>query len=102
MIGQSGVGYSFDPLVDGVTPHPFSGAAKAFARLRAVRDMVDIWDRTTKQIFEEKQKALMEGDQALASQIESAKDLLSILMKANMEASEEDKLPEKEVLGQML
>ncbi|KAG6915248.1 hypothetical protein DXG01_012522 [Tephrocybe rancida] len=30
MIGQSGLGYSFDPLVEGAKPHPFSEAAKAF------------------------------------------------------------------------
>ncbi|KAG6844218.1 hypothetical protein H0H87_008764 [Tephrocybe sp. NHM501043] len=30
MIGQSGLGYSFDSLVEGAMPHPFSEAAKAF------------------------------------------------------------------------
>ncbi|KAG5733846.1 Cytochrome P450 3A9, partial [Termitomyces sp. T112] len=49
----------------------------------------------------EKKKALKEGDEALAKQIGQAKDIMSILMKANMNASEEDKLPDKEVLGQM-
>ncbi|KAG6861365.1 hypothetical protein C0995_001098 [Termitomyces sp. Mi166 len=62
----------------------------------------------------------MEGDEALAKQIGQAKDLLSILstlstrvmsrflmqsstqVKANMEDSEEDKLPDKEVLGQVM
>ncbi|KAG6883878.1 hypothetical protein C0993_003161 [Termitomyces sp. T159_Od127] len=138
MIGQSGLGYSFDPLVEGATPHPFCGAAQAFSttvsnlafeiqyllpiivkigsprfrrwlvdhfpsrRLRALRDMVDTWDWTTKQILEEKKNALMDGDEALANQIGRAQDLLSILMKANMEASKEDKLPEKEVLGQLM
>ncbi|KAG6861366.1 hypothetical protein C0995_001099 [Termitomyces sp. Mi166 len=70
-------------------------------KLRDMRDMVDTWDRTTNEILEEKKRALMEGDEALATQIGQAKDLLSILMKANMEASEEDKLPDKEVLGQV-
>ncbi|KAG6893954.1 hypothetical protein C0992_008024, partial [Termitomyces sp. T32_za158] len=135
MIGQSGLGYSFDPLVEGTPPHPFCGAAKAFAptvsslafeiqyllpiivktgfprfwrwlvdhapsrRLRAMRDMVDTWDQTTKEILQLKTKALMEGDESLANQIGQAKDLLSILMKANMETSEKDKLTDKEVLG---
>ncbi|KAG6893218.1 hypothetical protein C0992_010845 [Termitomyces sp. T32_za158] len=136
MIGQSGLGYSFDPLVEGAKPHPFSEAAKAFTsttskmsleiqfllpalvkigspkfrrwvvdhfpskRVRAIRDIIDIWDRTTTEIFEAKKKALKEGDEALAHQIGQAKDLMSILMKANIEASEEDRLPDKEVLGQ--
>ncbi|KAG6847188.1 hypothetical protein H0H93_009609, partial [Arthromyces matolae] len=30
MIGQSGLGYSFDTLIEGDLPHPFSEAAKAF------------------------------------------------------------------------
>lgn len=50
-------------------------------RLRDMRDMIDTWDRTTKQIFEEKKRALMEGDEALANQVGKAKDLLSILSK---------------------
>ncbi|KAG6867970.1 hypothetical protein C0993_008931 [Termitomyces sp. T159_Od127] len=115
MIGQSGLGYSFDPLVEGSMPHPFSEAAKAFTpttskmsleiqfllpilvkigspkfrrwlvdhfpskRLRAIRDIIDIWDRTTTEIFEAKKRALKEGDEALAQQIGQAKDLMSIL-----------------------
>ncbi|KAG6813897.1 hypothetical protein H0H92_005746 [Tricholoma furcatifolium] len=157
MIGQSGLGYSFDPLVPDAKPHPFAEAAKAFVSvltivmldsvtnsssfdihspatsklffvnqyilptlikigspqfrrwvldllpfklLHKVRDIIDIWDRTTVEIFEGKKKALREGDEALAKQIGQAKDLMSILMKANMEASEEDRLPDKEVLAQ--
>ncbi|KAG6868480.1 hypothetical protein C0993_002245 [Termitomyces sp. T159_Od127] len=65
-----------------------------------MRDMVDTWDRTMKEILKEKKRALMEGDEALMDQVAKAKDVLSILMKANMEASEEDKLHDEEVLGQ--
>ncbi|KAH0585095.1 hypothetical protein H2248_008356 [Termitomyces sp. 'cryptogamus'] len=137
MIGQSGFGYSFDPLVEGTKPHPFCDAAKAFSpnsanlaleieyllptivkigsprfrrwlvdhfpsrRLRAYRDMVDTWHWTMTQIFEEKKRALMGGDEALANQVEQAKDLLSILIKANIAASEEDRVSDEEVLGQM-
>ncbi|KAG6817153.1 hypothetical protein H0H87_012114 [Tephrocybe sp. NHM501043] len=35
MIGQSGLGYTFDPLVEGATPHPFSEAAKVFSPVLA-------------------------------------------------------------------
>ncbi|KAG6808349.1 hypothetical protein H0H92_004409 [Tricholoma furcatifolium] len=157
MIGQSGLGYSFDPLVQNAKPHPFAEAAKAFGlvstittshsvtnarhfdnhspattkmffaseyilptlvklgsprfrrrvldllpfkALHKIRDIVDIMDRTTVGIFEEKKKAFREGEATLAKQIGQAKDLISILMKANMEASEEDRLPDKEVLAQ--
>ncbi|KAH0582745.1 hypothetical protein H2248_010659 [Termitomyces sp. 'cryptogamus'] len=71
-------------------------------RLRAIRDMVDTWNRTTTRIFEEKKRALMEGDEALVNQVRQGKDLLTILMRKNMEASEEDKMPDKEVLAHMM
>ncbi|KAG5718646.1 putative cytochrome P450 4d20 [Termitomyces sp. T112] len=70
-------------------------------RIRAMRDIVDTLDRTTTEIFEGKKRTLKEGDEALSKQVDQAKDILSILMKANMDASEEDKLPDSEVLGQM-
>ncbi|KAG6907126.1 hypothetical protein DXG01_010430 [Tephrocybe rancida] len=136
LIGQSGLGYSFDPLVEGAKPHPFSEAVKAFSpsvsrtfieqeyflptlvkigtpkfrrwvlnrfpfkRYHPLRDILDTWDRTTTDIFEEKRMALREGDEALAKQVGQAKDLMSILMKANSEASAEDALPDREVLAQ--
>ncbi|KAG6900223.1 hypothetical protein C0993_001292 [Termitomyces sp. T159_Od127] len=136
MIGQSGFGYTFDPLVEDATPHPFSQAAKAFSpataelmlwreyflptlvkigpprfrrwfvdhlpikRLRVLRDIVDTLDRTTTEIFKGKKQTLKEGDEAHLRRVDQRKDLISILMKANMDASEEDKLPDNEVLGQ--
>lgn len=86
-------------------------------RLRVLRDVVDTLDRTTTEIFEGKKRTLKEGDEALLKRVDQAKDLLSILselyhpcewavihrfrsVKANMNASEEDKLPDDEVLGQ--
>ncbi|KAG6907127.1 hypothetical protein DXG01_010431 [Tephrocybe rancida] len=71
-----------------------------FRRYHSLRDIVDTWDRTTTDIFEEKRMVLREGDGALANQVGQAKDLMSILMKANSEASAEDALPDKEVLAQ--
>ncbi|KAG6846510.1 hypothetical protein H0H93_013484 [Arthromyces matolae] len=154
MIGQSGFGYSFDPLVEGAEPHPFCEAAKSFSptmnklaieqhyllptlvkigspkfrrwfvdhlpikRLRDVRDVVDTMHRTTVEIFEEKKRVLQAENadgEALKEKVGNAKDLMSILIprwaeslngglivKANMDASEEDKLPDEEVLGQLL
>ncbi|KAG6847206.1 hypothetical protein H0H93_009509 [Arthromyces matolae] len=139
MIGQSGFGYSFDPLVEGARQHSFCEAAKSFSpalhkmaieqqflpilvkigspkfrrwfvdhlpikRLRDLRDIVDSMDRTMVEIFEDKKRVLQEATEdgaALKEKIENPKDLISILIKANMEASEEDKLPDEEVLGQM-
>ncbi|KAG6842296.1 hypothetical protein C0991_010584 [Blastosporella zonata] len=55
-------------------------------------------DRVTTQIFEEKKRALTRGE---IKQDSGAKDLMSILMKANMDATVEDRLPDKEVLAQI-
>ncbi|KAG5650576.1 hypothetical protein H0H81_011763 [Sphagnurus paluster] len=137
MIGQSGLGHSFDPLIEGVPENPYCDAVKSFvpvlapilflretmlptlvkytspgfrrllvdtvpwARIRRLRDIVDVMDETSVRIFEDKKEKLRMGDEELANQVSRAKDIMSILMKANMEAAEEDRLPEKEVLGQM-
>ncbi|KAF8072004.1 cytochrome P450 [Lyophyllum atratum] len=136
MIGQSGLGYSFDSLIEGAEPHPYCKAVKQLVPLtstmrferqyllptlfkigsprfrrfvvnlmpwknvRRLREVINIMDQTTKHIFEEKKRTLQAGDEALSKQVEEAKDILSILMKANMDATEEDRLPDTEVLGQ--
>ncbi|KAF8962738.1 cytochrome P450 [Flammula alnicola] len=137
LIGQSGLGYSFDPLTDDSVPHPYSVSAKLlvpvsfrmlfprtyllstlvkigtpkFRRflvnvvpwksLHELRDIVDVLHATSVEIYESKKKALREGDEAVARQIGQGKDILSILMRANMAASDEDTLTEAELLGQM-
>ncbi|KAG6843220.1 hypothetical protein H0H93_001830 [Arthromyces matolae] len=68
--------------------------------LHLMRDVIDDLHRTATEIFETKQRALKEGDEALANQVDQAKDLISILMKANMAATDEDKLSDSEVLAQ--
>ncbi|KDR76361.1 hypothetical protein GALMADRAFT_68089 [Galerina marginata CBS 339.88] len=137
LIGQSGLGYSFDPLTEDEVPHPYSTSAKqlvpAFFKLvflrtyflapivklrapkfmrfminffpnkhlRKVRDIVDVLYNTSIEILESKKKALAEGDEAVAKQIGQGKDIMSILLRANMEASESDALTTEELLGQM-
>ncbi|KAF8955775.1 cytochrome P450 [Flammula alnicola] len=137
LIGQSGLGYSFDPLTEDAVPHPFSEAAKnlipTFSKMRisgtyllapfskigsakfrrfivniipwknlhAIRDIVDVLHNTSVEIFESKKKALAEGDETLANEIGRGKDIMSILMRANMAASKEDSLTSDELLAQM-
>jgi len=69
--------------------------------LRRIRDIADIMYNTSVDILEEKKQALQNGDKAVLQQIGQGKDIMSILMKANMEAAAEDQLSEEEVLGQM-
>ncbi|KAF5323100.1 hypothetical protein D9611_009211 [Ephemerocybe angulata] len=139
LVGQSGLGYSFDPLTEDGKEHPFSISLKqlipaaqkvnlfrfvvlprvckigpAWLRraavnllsafwtdLRRVRDIIDVMSNTSVEIYESKKAALKEGDQALESHVGRGKDIISILLKANMAASEVDRLPDDELIGQI-
>ncbi|KAF5351589.1 hypothetical protein D9758_007260 [Tetrapyrgos nigripes] len=136
LIGQSGLGYSFDPMTNDASEHKYSRTIKnliptfnrlptlrfhiiqmsqrfgppGFLRflvniipskpLHEVRDMVDYMWALSEEIYESKKKAISEGDDAVKSQIGRGKDIISILMKGNLNASE-DQLDEKEVIAQM-
>ncbi|KIJ11452.1 hypothetical protein PAXINDRAFT_177345 [Paxillus involutus ATCC 200175] len=63
--------------------------------------IVDVMDKTCTEVFEKKKKALAEGGEAVMEQVSQGKDIMSILLRANMAASEEDRLPESELIGQM-
>lgn len=65
------------------------------------RDIVDTMHKTSLEIFESKKKALLDGDDVVARQIGQGKDIMSMLMRANMDASEEDKLDEDELIAQI-
>ncbi|KAF9002264.1 cytochrome P450 [Cyathus striatus] len=136
LVGQSGLGYSFDPMTEGAPPHPYSTAVKELvptlgrlSRFRGIlpnllrfgppgfrrwlvniapfkvfhklRDITDLMHKTSVEILESKRKALAQGDETVERQVARGKDIMSILLKANMEAAEEDRLPEHEVLAQM-
>ncbi|KAF8896610.1 cytochrome P450 [Infundibulicybe gibba] len=137
LIGQSGLGWSFDTLEEGAPMHPFCYAVKhliptnmrlmlartyifpyvahigpawlqrwvvdilPWKNLHRLRDIVDTMHNTSTQIFEEKKRALREGDEAIAKQVGQGKDIMSILMRANMQAADEDRLPDSEVLAQV-
>ncbi|KAI0370370.1 cytochrome P450 [Pilatotrama ljubarskyi] len=135
IMGQAGLGYSFDPLVRD-KPDEYAVALKTFSfaigksaiprrflpylptvriagighrllsifpheGVKALVNIADVmWSRSTA-IYSEKKKALERGDAAVAQQIGDGKDIMSILLKANMEASGEDKLTEEELIAQM-
>ena len=88
-----------------------------------VKDLVKLsdilWTRST-EILTQKREALEKGDESVAAQVGEGKDIMSILctcvrslvpmlctdhryitVKANMEASGDDKLSEEELIGQM-
>jgi cytochrome P450 len=136
LIGQTGLGFSFDSLTEDEATHPYAKAVKGFIpavhklrfifpfvpslyqlgsatfrrfvvdaipwkALHEARDLVDLMARTSWEIYEEKKKALADGDEALITKVGQGKDIMSILMRANMSASKEESLTEVELLGQM-
>ncbi|PPQ71482.1 hypothetical protein CVT24_011976 [Panaeolus cyanescens] len=69
--------------------------------MKEARDIADVLHKTSLEIYQAKKKAILEGNQEVTDQISQGKDILSILMRANMEASEDDRLPEDEIYGQI-
>ncbi|EIM84937.1 cytochrome P450 [Stereum hirsutum FP-91666 SS1] len=72
-----------------------------FKRLHRLIELSDIMDKKSKEILNSKKVALEKGDDAVIHQVGEGRDIMSILLKANMEASAEDRLPESELTAQM-
>ncbi|KAJ7494606.1 cytochrome P450 [Mycena galericulata] len=68
--------------------------------LHAARDIMDTLYGTAVHIYNIKKNALEEGDEAVSTQIAQGKDIISILMKDNSNASSMDRLSEEEIIGQ--
>ncbi|CCM01002.1 uncharacterized protein FIBRA_03050 [Fibroporia radiculosa] len=117
LIGQGGLGYSFDPLVEDVK-NDYGDALKSiapnlgrilpmvrlilpFIEVQAVRNTVDTMDRRSREIYEGKKAALREGDEAVLQQLGEGKDIMSILMNSNTTTSADDRLTEDELIAQM-
>ncbi|KAJ2919662.1 hypothetical protein MD484_g664, partial [Candolleomyces efflorescens] len=69
-------------------------------KLHELRDMVDVMHNTSVEIFESTKRSLEAGEH-LSNRIGKGKDVMSLLLKANNAASDEDKLPETELLAQI-
>ncbi|TFK51307.1 cytochrome P450 [Heliocybe sulcata] len=69
--------------------------------IQQIKEKIDIMEKTSKQIYQEKLTALQRGDDELAKQVGGGKDIMSLLLKENLTASEKDRLPVSQVLGQM-
>ncbi|KAJ7812624.1 cytochrome P450 [Mycena olivaceomarginata] len=72
-------------------------------RVQKVRRIVETLQRNSEALYAAKKVALSSGDAEVAVQVGAGKDVLSVLMKANMAAAanEKESLPDEEVLGQM-
>jgi len=139
LIGQSGMGYSFDSLSDDNDYHPYSKSAKSlvsltggpvgflasqflfplaaklkfprfkrfivehipYQRAQELTEVIDLMYQTSLEIIEAKKAALASLDPEVAAEMANKKDIISILMRANAVASEEDRLTDAEVIGQV-
>ncbi|THU78940.1 cytochrome P450 [Dendrothele bispora CBS 962.96] len=116
LIGQAGLGYSFDELGDETDAQPdclsFDTNPKLHHTYRrqigytetttvAHEDISDYLYGFAREVYRGKTQALAQGDEAVAQQVGKGKDIMSILMRLNLEADEQDRLSEDEVLGQM-
>ncbi|KAJ3475171.1 hypothetical protein NLI96_g12013 [Meripilus lineatus] len=135
LVGQGGLGYSFDPLVD-ESPNEFRAAIKSlvpalfalapfrttlhylkamgpasFRRrvvdilpipsLKRLKTIAEVLESQSREIFHAKKAALAQGEDAVVRQVGEGKDIMSILLRENIAARPEDRLPEEELLGQM-
>ncbi|KAI0738093.1 cytochrome P450 [Daedaleopsis nitida] len=135
MLGQAGLGYSFDnfsddasdkygeslkllfPVASRVPLLPFAidrvshifpnhHTIRRVLRLiphRAIQQVLDISEtmfQRSKEIVEERKEALRNGDAAMLAQVGEGKDIMSICLKANMAATDEEKMSDEEILAQ--
>ncbi|KAI0670045.1 cytochrome P450 [Trametes maxima] len=123
LVGRGGLGHSFDPLTEetsddyteaalpstrsnGYGPEflayaPYLGPAWFRRKLldlvphkdiQRLKNISDIMHKRSVEIFEEKKRALENGDEAMLHRVH---------VRANMAASEEDRLPDEELVGQI-
>ncbi|TDL22548.1 cytochrome P450 [Rickenella mellea] len=67
-------------------------------RIRRLKTIIDTLDHTSKMILKEKRHELESGD---ANAKKEGRDIISVLLRENEVASEDDRLPEHEILGQL-
>ncbi|KAE9385054.1 cytochrome P450 [Gymnopus androsaceus JB14] len=125
LMGQAGLGYSFDPLIKRRVCSPVQSNYKRASSCPDTHAILEhecfvvsywicylgrkltifgtwpiictMWEMKS---LRAKKLALEKGDEAVSQQIGRGKDLISILMKENMKASDEDRLEDGEVLAQ--
>ncbi|KAI0697098.1 cytochrome P450 [Cerioporus squamosus] len=69
-------------------------------KVQRIKNISDIVHTKSKEIFLAKKAAIERGDEELLHTVGEGKDVMSILLKANLMADEEDKLPDDELLAQ--
>ncbi|CEL53526.1 Putative cytochrome P450 CYP13A5 OS=Caenorhabditis elegans GN=cyp-13A5 PE=3 SV=1 [Rhizoctonia solani AG-1 IB] len=94
---------AFFPLFYNLRPTALQRKLAEWAPLpsiRRIKEIIDVQDKQAQMILEQKKSRLANG-QADINDGEESHDIMSVLLKANMEADEKDRLPEDQLLGQM-
>ncbi|PIL26669.1 cytochrome P450 [Ganoderma sinense ZZ0214-1] len=71
---------------------------KSIQRMKAISDVMH---HRSLEIYNEKKAAIERGDQETLIAVDESRDMLSILLKENMKAADEDRLSDDELLAQM-
>ncbi|KAI0649221.1 cytochrome P450 [Trametes meyenii] len=69
--------------------------------IQRLKDISDVMHSRALEIWAEKRKAVEIGDEAFLHRVGEGKDLMSILLRENMAADDEDKLPDDELVAQI-
>ncbi|KAH9850326.1 cytochrome P450 [Lenzites betulinus] len=136
LIGQGGLGHSFDPLTEETSDACFVSRSMRISpafneiqwvriflpyikylgpawlrrklldaipnkQIQRVKYISDVVYHHSAKIFNERKEAAYQGDTAMVGRVGAGKDVMTVLLKANMAASEEDKLPDQELIAQM-
>ncbi|CCO30009.1 hypothetical protein BN14_04033 [Rhizoctonia solani AG-1 IB] len=94
---------AFFPLFYNLRPTALQRKLAEWAPLssiRRIKEIIDVQDKQAQMILEQKKNGLANGPVDIDDGKEPH-DIMSILLKANMEADEKGRLPEDQLLGQM-
>ncbi|KAI0631342.1 cytochrome P450 [Trametes polyzona] len=94
----------FLPIIEGVLPRSirnFAAAHLPSKRFQRLRRIVLTMEEQAREIYTEKKAALQGGDDSVKHQLTEGKDIMSLMLKANMAANEHDRLPDNELLAQI-
>ncbi|TFK51292.1 cytochrome P450 [Heliocybe sulcata] len=69
--------------------------------LRSIKEKVDIMEKTSEKIYRTRLAALQQVNEVWDKPAGRSKDIISLLLRENLKASEEDRLPASQVVGQM-
>ncbi|KAI0262732.1 cytochrome P450 [Gloeopeniophorella convolvens] len=78
-----------------------AGRILPWERLNHAMDVAGMMTTNASKVYEAKKRLLEEGDDATVKQVGEGKDIISLLIRANSEASDKDRLSEEEIVAQM-